>query len=64
MWNISDALASAPLKCKANPSLASSSRVQGDGIARAHLDKKLLSVPDCRCGGEDILVYFRHVLRT
>ena len=32
MWNIRDALASAPLKCKANPSLASPSRVHGDRI--------------------------------
>ena len=32
MWNIRDAWASAPLKCKANPSLARSSRVHGDRI--------------------------------
>ena len=32
MWNIGDALTSAPLKCKANPSLASPSRVRGDRI--------------------------------
>ena len=32
MWNIRDALTSAPLKCKANPSLASPSRVHGDRI--------------------------------
>ena len=32
MWNIGDALTSEPLKCKANPSLASPSRVRGDRI--------------------------------
>ena len=32
MWNIRDAWASALLKCKANPSLASPSRVHGDRI--------------------------------
>ena len=64
MWNIRDAWASAPLKCKANPSLARSSRVRGDWISRAHLDKKLLSVPDLRCVDAAVLVYFRHVLRT
>ena len=32
MWNIRDALTSAPLKCKANPALASSSRVHGDCV--------------------------------
>ena len=32
MWNIRDALTSAPLKCKANSSLASPSRVHGDRI--------------------------------
>lgn len=32
MWNIQDALTKAPLKCKANPSFASSSRVHGDRI--------------------------------
>lgn len=32
MWNISDAWASAPLRCKAKPFLARSSRVRGDRI--------------------------------
>ena len=32
MWNIRDALTKAPLKCKANSSLASLSRVHGDRI--------------------------------
>ena len=32
MWNVRGAWASAPLKCKANPSLASSNRVHGDRI--------------------------------
>ena len=32
MWNIRDALTSEPLKCKANSSLASPSRVHGDRI--------------------------------
>ena len=32
MWNIRAALTSEPLKCKANPSLASPSRVHGDRI--------------------------------
>ncbi|MCQ2395657.1 MAG: hypothetical protein MJ249_15360 [Kiritimatiellae bacterium] len=32
MWNIRDALTKAPLKCKANSSLASPSRVHGDRI--------------------------------
>ena len=32
MWNIRDALTKAPLKCKANPSLASPNRVHGDRI--------------------------------
>lgn len=32
MWNIRDALTREPLKCKANPSLASPSRVHGDRI--------------------------------
>ena len=32
MWNIRDALTGEPLKSKANPSLASPSRVHGDRI--------------------------------
>ena len=32
MWNIRDALTREPLKCKANPSLASPNRVHGDRI--------------------------------
>lgn len=32
MWNIRDALTKAPLKCKANPSLASPSWVHGNRI--------------------------------
>lgn len=32
IWNVRDALTGEPLKCKTNPSLASSSRVYGDRI--------------------------------